>query len=79
MELVEVLGSRGDPWKIRAVLDTNAATYPTATLIGETTCGFVDGVCTFETLGISHQGSGYVISKLLASVYQCLLVSASIC
>ena len=59
-DLVLILGSRADPWKIRAVLRSGGS-EPDAVLIGETTCGFTDGICAFDNLGISHSGSGYII------------------
>ncbi|XP_067950541.1 fibrocystin-L-like [Watersipora subatra] len=59
-DLVDVLGSRADPWKIRAVLNINGG-HSDAVLIGDTVCGFQNGICAFETLGISHSGSGYTI------------------
>ena len=59
-ELVLILGSRADPWKIRATLRSGGSD-PDAELIGNTICGFKDGICEFENLGISHSGSGYII------------------
>ena len=56
-----MLGSRADPWKIRAVLREGSGSDANAKLVGETVCGFKDGICAFENLGISHSGSGYII------------------
>jgi len=59
-DLVMILGSRADPWKIRASLRAGGSDA-SAFLTGNTICGFKDGICSFETLGISHSGSGYII------------------
>lgn len=59
-----MLGSRADPWKMRAVLQQiGVGGDSNAVLVGETICGFKEGACTFETLGISHSGDNYEIRK----------------
>ena len=57
---MEVLGSRADPWKIRATLRAGGSNA-NAALVGETVCGFSYGWCNFTNLGISHSGSDYII------------------
>ena len=55
------MGASIAPWKVSVSLKAGSGSNAQAQLIGSTNVSFVDGWANFPDLGISHEGSGYIL------------------
>lgn len=64
--MISKLGASTAPWQVSVTLKAGSGSNPLAQLTGTTNITFVNGWANFSDIGISHEGSGYVLEFTLS-------------
>lgn len=64
--MITVLGASIAPWEVSVSLKAGSGSNSLAQLTGTTNATFANGWANFSDIGISHEGSGYVLEFTIA-------------